>query len=62
VAQVWTCVEATALHAAREGIVLRPLTTGERIGVLEIAGDWAWGFSEQGGDVGYVPIRGLAIA
>jgi hypothetical protein len=62
VAQSWRCTQDTGLHAGREGEVLRALATGESFGVLEVAGDWAWGFSETDGRVGYVPVQALSLA
>ncbi|HEV2569329.1 SH3 domain-containing protein [Sphingomonas sp.] len=59
VAESWTCTNGCTLHAAREGEALGDIAAGESFAVLEIAGDWAWGFQESDGRVGYVPVAAL---
>jgi hypothetical protein len=62
VPQSWTCETGTSLLAAREGETLNELAAGERFAVLEVAGDWAWGFSETDGRVGYVRLSSINSA
>ena len=62
VAQNWICPQDCCLFAARDGETLGEIAGGERFGVLEIAGDWAWGYREADGRVGYVRLTSLEPA
>ncbi|NNM75770.1 hypothetical protein HJG53_02465 [Sphingomonas sp. ID1715] len=62
VPQLWSCCGGCTVLAAREGEALGELASGERFAVLEVAGDWVWGFRDRDGLVGYVPLAALSPA
>lgn len=59
VAQSFHCTSGCTLHASPSGETLGEIAAGESFAVLEIAGDWAWGFRERDGLVGYVLVAAL---
>jgi hypothetical protein len=60
VAQTCTCTTDTCLLAAPNGDVLGELAGGDRFAVLEVSGEWAWGYSETDGRVAYVRLAAIA--
>ena len=44
---------------ARDGVAVSELLRGECFAVVDASGDWAWGFSEHDGYVGYVELAAL---
>jgi hypothetical protein len=60
----WICDQAAVLRAAPSPVseALGDLGSGESFATLEISGDWAWGFRERDGRVGYVEAHALRRA
>jgi hypothetical protein len=48
------CPNGGTLHAMRDGEALAQLAPGESFAVLEVAGDWVWGYRQVDGQVGYL--------
>jgi hypothetical protein len=51
-----SAVRAEASEAAEQ---VSPLEPGDEFAVLDIAGDWAWGYRRADHHVGYVPTADL---
>ena len=62
VAQSWICQDGTSLLATRGGEIVGELKAGDRFAVLEVAGDWAWGYSEADRLVGYARVPAIRPA
>jgi len=62
VPESWSCVSATALLTAPSAtaVGIGQLAPGEQFAVLEISGDYAWGYREQDSRVGYVAAGALS--
>lgn len=60
----WLCSNSTMLRAAprQDSDSLGELAAQERFALLEISGDWAWGFRERDNRVGYVEVHALGRA
>jgi len=60
----WTTKQRVPLYETpiADGAVLAELAARETFSVLEISGDWAWGFREADRRVGYVRADGLLLA
>jgi hypothetical protein len=55
------CTKASSVRAeaSAEAEQISPLEPGDQFAVLDLAGDWAWGYRRADHKVGYVPIEDL---